>query len=211
MIKRAIDACKTFEVDKLMPYCIDNLVNEEKEDDNSGKNHLVNFDKVKSGFLSKLHGDAYENDDDDDDGDEESTMKNTNTLEQKYDEIWRAFCTYLDCNFEHCVSLNHLGRVLRYVKEQSKLLIRRSRPNYLEYSTANLIVCPRDEIIKRVLSIYEQSADQPLPSDDEVLYCNGETSFEEIELFWYRVLLDKDSKEEKIYSLVNVQVNIREN
>ncbi|RNA31081.1 E3 ubiquitin-ligase RNF213-like [Brachionus plicatilis] len=51
------------------------------------------------------------------------------------------------------------------------------------------------------------SAEQPLPSKDEVLYCNSKTTSEEIELFWLRVLsiYQADEKEQKIYSLINVQ------
>ncbi len=69
----------------------------------------------------------------------------------------------------------------------------------------NLIVCPQDEIIKRTLIIYALSPSETLPSDQEILYCNSSTIFEEIELFWKRVSISENSDCEKIYLLINMQ------
>ena len=41
-----------------------------------------------------------------------------------------------------------------------------------------------------------------MPTDDEIIYCNPRTSAEELELFWKRVLLNRENK---IYCLLNVQ------
>lgn len=118
-------------------------------------------------------------------------------LETKYKNILERFLVYLDTNFDDFVSLDHLGNVLQYLKSKSNLTIQRIKPPYLDYSIPNLIICPEDEILKRTLNIYMLTQNQPLPTDDEILYCNSNTTFEEIDLFWKRVLNFDESDEEK--------------
>ena len=120
-------------------------------------------------------------------------------------------------------SLSHLCYVLEYLKSHSSVKIRRQKPAYLEYNIPNLIICPQNEVIKKTLGIYMLSPDQPLPTDDEVLYCTERTSAEQLELFWKRLLsygatndkaenvtgVDRQEAEsndtQKIYCLMNVQ------
>ena len=68
-----------------------------------------------------------------------------------------------------------------------------------------MIICPQDEIIKRTLSIYKMSEEAPLPGNDEVIYCNANTTNEQLELFWKRCMFAPANGEKKIYSLINVQ------
>ncbi len=68
-----------------------------------------------------------------------------------------------------------------------------------------MIVCPQNRIIKHCLDIYTHSADQPLPSTDEVIYCTAKTTCEQLELFWRRSLFSQSAAESKIYCLLNVQ------
>jgi len=63
--------------------------------------NLLSFKKIKSDILLEKH-DAYEHEEDE--------------LEVKYEKIWKRYSNYLDCNFEDFISLNHLGRVLDYLK-----------------------------------------------------------------------------------------------
>ena len=78
--------------------------------------------------------------------------------------------------------------------------------NYLtKQGVPNLIVCPQNQIIKHCLNIYTHSADQPLPSTDEVIYCTAKTTCEQLELFWRRCLFSQSETEAKIYCLLNVQ------
>lgn len=167
------------------------------------QNSFLDFNKVRFELLTNTRIDPYEDSDD-----IEENGRNYSELDNRFDQIWKSFCNYLENNFQHCVSLNHLGRVLQYVKRKSTTRIKRNKPSYLESNVPNLIVCPKDEIIKYVLSIYAFTADQEMPNGDEVLYCNSQTSLEDIELFWMRVMSTDDSEEEKIYSIVNVQVII---
>ena len=50
--------------------------------------------------------------------------------------------------------------------------------------------------------MYTVSSNERMPTDDEIIYCNARTTSEELELFWKRVLLNKENK---IYCLINVQ------
>jgi len=73
-----------------------------------------------------------------------------------------------------------------------------------------LIVCPQDEIIRRTLNIYRLTPDAltpdaPMPTDDEVIYCTADTTCEQLELFWKRVIFGDGSTCKKIYCLMNVQ------
>lgn len=197
-IRNAIQNCQTLDIDALIDYCFGHELNDSVINENTNNNitisdtntqNLLNLDDLKSDLFKSTKKDPYDDD-------------SVDYLEKKYHEIWSTFSKFLDCNFDHCISLNHLGFVLRHLKTQSKRLVKRQKPNYLDYNTPNLIVCPRDDIIRRALSIYSLTADQPLPGDDEILYCNSATTFEEIELFWRRVLFGQD---DKIYTLINVQ------
>jgi len=63
--------------------------------------NLLNFKKIRSDIMIEKH-DAYEPEEDD--------------LEVKYDKIWKRYSNYLDCNFDDFISLDHLGKVLDYLK-----------------------------------------------------------------------------------------------
>lgn len=178
-IQNALQNCESDDFDQLIEYCFEHEITQTNEADLK----LVNLDQLKEEIIP----------------DESSST----SLELTYQRILETFLNYLGCDFDDFLSLNHLGRVLVYLRSKSTLNISRKKPSYLDNNTPNLIICPRDEIIRRVLSIYAFTSEQPLPADDEVLFCNGETSCEDVELFWNRVFSANESG--KIYSLVNVQ------
>ena len=191
LIQQAMKILNTNDKDTIIDYCLENPIQIEKQ---KAKNVIIS-EKVINGIISDLNSneDPYNDEPDD--------------LQEKYDKIWQNFLEYLNLNFEDYVSVYHLGLALDHIKINSKVLIERKKPSYLEDNIPNLIVCPQDEIISRTLNMYSISDDQPLPSNDEVLYCNSKTTSEEIELFWTRALTKNQTggKEQKIYSLVNVQ------
>lgn len=200
MIRKAIKDKKTFDIDSLMEYCFELKINgwkEETEEDD--QNRAFNIETIRSDLFAKLK-DEYDPYDLDDEG--------KSQFEETLTKIWEKFRLYLNRDFEHCVSLSRLGRLLQSLKDQSNDIVRRQKPAFLETGVVNLIVCPRDEIVKRVLSIYALNPDQPLPGDDEVLYCNSDTTSEEIELFFRRVLGAGKERDDKIYVFANVQVRI---
>jgi hypothetical protein len=197
-ILKAIKILKTTEKDRLIDYCIQND-HEDESDENDNQlencvgNQAFNFESLKEKIIIGHH-DPY---------DEE----NDQNLEIKYKNIWQKFLEYLNCNFDDFVCLNHLGLVLKYLKSKSDISIQRTKPVFLETNSPNLIICPQDEILKRTLSIYSLTPDQPLPTDDEILFCNSTTTHEQIDLFFKRALNSSEEAQisKKIFCLINVQ------
>ena len=196
VILSGVHTLNTTETDLLIDYCFENNFTDDSaiETDDVYRNitdvKSLNFDQIKSTILL-------------------DNVMNSEELDVKYRNVWTKFKEYLNCNFDEFVCLNHLGLVLKYLKSKSTQLIERKIPPFLEYNTPNLIICPQDEILKRALNIYRHSPEQPLPTEDEILYCNSATTHEQIELFWMRILNssddDLDNKHMKIYCLINVQ------
>lgn len=99
-------------------------------------------------------------------------------------------------------TLECLAMFLDLLKSQNT--VKRQAPGYLiNRGRPNLILCDsqRDQI-QIVLSIYAYSHQSPLPTNDEILFCNSQTNSEKVENF-IRIALK--SKGEKIYTLVNIQ------
>jgi E3 ubiquitin-protein ligase RNF213 len=189
LIYRAANVLKSAEINKLLEYCLENEMNKD-----------IDVIKLQLKDSDPLHS--------------VGTNSNMADLEGNYNQIWHKFISYLEMNFEEFISLDYLGSMLNYLKAKSNETINRNKPLYLDYNVPNLIVCPRDEIISRTLSIYALSPEQPLPSDDEILYCNSDTTHEQVELFWRRVLneplipnknQDSQQQQKKIYCLINIQ------
>jgi E3 ubiquitin-protein ligase RNF213 len=198
-ILKGIKTLKTTEKDQLIDYCVQNdFDNDSNESENelnpSHSNRILNFEHELKEEILIGHRDPYDED-------------NDQLLETKYKNIWQKFLVYLDCNFDDFVCLKHLGLVLKYLKSKSEILIQRTKPVFLETNLPNLIICPQDEILKRTLSIYSLSHDQPLPTDDEILFCNSATSHEQIDLFFKRTLnsANEHQNSKKIFCLINVQ------
>uniref|UniRef100_A0A8C7Y3G1 RING-type E3 ubiquitin transferase n=1 Tax=Oryzias sinensis TaxID=183150 RepID=A0A8C7Y3G1_9TELE len=74
-------------------------------------------------------------------------------------------------------------------------------PKGLAAGNPNLIICPHDEVLTACISIYMSSADEELPTYDEVLLCNPSTPYEQVELFLRRCL-SPGYRGQKIYSLL---------
>ena len=207
LVMRALRTLKTLDKDALEEYCFANADKDGEESDQGDDEHVIddkkeepvtmktaptmlNFDAVKSHFFAQLE-----------------TKSDDMELSKQYASVWSNFVSYLETNFEDLISLVHLGHMLKYLKANSRFRIKRQKPAYLDYNVPNLVVCPQDEVIARTLGMYMVSgAEQALPSDDECLYCHAGTTFEQIELFWKRLLAnDPSDPDEKIYALINVQ------
>ena len=76
------------------------------------------MNQIKTDILEKFDG--YDDDDED--------------LTVKYKRLWEKFVKFLDYNFEDFVSINHLGIVLEYLKQESKVTVNRIKPPYIENS-----------------------------------------------------------------------------
>jgi hypothetical protein len=52
-----------------------------------------------------------------------------------------------------------------------------------------LVVVENADLIAHVLNIYMYSPDQPLPNDDEILFCTAKTTVSEVEIYLERALV----------------------
>ena len=182
LIRQAIKSCRGFQdIDELVQYCLHNEEEEVKEIDS-----LVSLStQLADNFNCNIEG--------------------KNSLEDQINELWIKFKQLLDKNLTELLCLNHLGYFLKHLKEKSGKKTCRQKPPYLEAGLPNLVVCDNWEIIPRVLNLYMFSPEQPLPNDDEIIFCTETTKASEIEIFLRRAVGKVDDDSDKVYCLVNVQ------
>jgi len=75
------------------------------------------------------------------------------------------------------------------VKEED--ILKHVLPPEMPPGKPHLIVCDERETISVVLSLYMHSADQPLPTQAEVLLCHEGTEQEDVELLLRRAIRDE--------------------
>ncbi|XP_068575114.1 E3 ubiquitin-protein ligase rnf213-alpha isoform X2 [Cebidichthys violaceus] len=119
---------------------------------------------------------------------------------QKFDLIWNAYMKDMKNYLPHILDIKSLGRLLEILANKEdeseedisgdniQDFIRRLLPKGLAPGNPNLIVCPHDEVLTSCISVYMSSADETLPTYDEVLLCNSSTPYEQVELFLRRCL-----------------------
>ena len=61
-----------------------------------------------------------------------------------------------------------------------------------------------DKVLKTVLSLYMESKDLPMPTYEEVLICNENTTEEEVTLLWKRAMGDPNHF--RIFCLVHAEL-----
>lgn len=152
-VKDAYDKFADFN-QELNIYCLTN--------DLEGYDENENFQTVMSEDLS----------------DDYDLYMETHSLSQKLEKILQNFMN------SNSLSIERLAIFLEKLNQscQTKQEISREIPGYLNHrGTPNLITCAhqRDQI-EVFLSIYAQTYYAPLPSNDEVLFCNCQTTAEEV-------------------------------
>ncbi len=82
--------------------------------------------------------------------------------------------------------------------------ISRRIPGYLNQTNRepSLIICSQRDQIKIVLSMYAYDSNAPMPTNQELLYCDASTTYEEVEIFVRRAFV---SSGKRIYTMLNVQ------
>ena len=90
-----------------------------------------------------------------------------------------------------CLSLQHFGQLLNEINQRS-LQTPRKLTEQFKTGKPNLIVCQPQDTWNIILSIYMHSSELPLPSSDEVLICDEDTAFEEVELLLRRAMQTDD-------------------
>ena len=89
------------------------------------------------------------------------------------------------------IALDTLGKVLEQLASLSSVSPQRSFPNdQFRLGEPNLLVISRNELFRGILALYMRDLHVILPSAQEVLLCSYSTSFEEVCLFWRRMLAD---------------------
>ncbi len=121
------------------------------------------------------------------------------------EDLWQQFKENMSRFLTHYVDLETLGRFLSNLSDINQMHIKRKIPPILQEGRPNLVQCPVVELISTTLSFYTESPEHPLPTTDEVLMCQEETTEEEVEIFLRRCLGSQGtaSNHQKIYTLVN--------
>lgn len=120
------------------------------------------------------------------------------------EDLWQQFKENMSRFLTHHVDVETLGRFLSNLSDMNQMHIKRKIPPIIQEGRPNLVQCSDAELISTTLSFYVESPQHPLPTTDEVLMCQEETTKEEVEIFLRRCLLQGTaSGHKKIYTLVN--------
>ena len=115
--------------------------------------------------------------------------------------LWKKFFSSTSMSMKDCLSIEHLGLILTALAKREDL--NRPLPFYAKRGQPNLIICPEKDILLTILSICMENDQLPLPSRNEVLLCNEETTAEEVDLLVRRAVTDKTGR---IFMLANVHL-----
>ncbi|XP_056627258.1 E3 ubiquitin-protein ligase rnf213-beta-like isoform X2 [Triplophysa dalaica] len=121
------------------------------------------------------------------------------------DNLWKQFKENMSRFLNDHVDVETLGKILSVLSSMNQMHIIRNIPQILCDGRPNLIQCPIKDVISTTLSFYIECPEQPLPTTDEILMCQEETTTEEVEIFLRRCLGFQGTayKHNKIYTLVN--------
>ena len=182
LIEQGLRILKTNNRLQLIQFCIDNEDTDYSSNDQKSDSVQIEFDKLAT------------------------NKSNSDSLDTKFEEIIARFKDMLEKNYSDFLSLDHIGFMLEYFKSKSTKKINRKVPPFLEAGVANLILIEDDNLMARVLYIYMSSSDQPMPNDDEIMFCNEKTTASDVEIYLRRSLTDcieSESDNKKIYCMVN--------
>ncbi|XP_056152727.1 E3 ubiquitin-protein ligase rnf213-beta [Lampris incognitus] len=119
-------------------------------------------------------------------------------------DLWRQFKDDMPHYLDQHMDISTLAHFLSYLSETNQRYVTRNLPPGFQEGKPNLVLCHTAEVFSTTLSLYMESPEQPLPSDDEVLVCKEETTEEQVEIFLRRAMgQDSKSSGQRIYSLVN--------
>ena len=199
LVRKAVKEFGPQDEDQLFNFCLENDGLFDIEVPSQQMNN-ISINEDNNDF--EMNEEDYE----DDENNLKKPLSKCKNFREKLDLVWSTFMSNQNkFNREDLfLSLQHLALFLDQIKlkySTSNNKIIRKSPGYLNKGRPNLIICPSRDQIKLVLSIYANSIQQPLPLLDEVLYCNSDTSSEEIENF-LRIAFKSDGS--RIYTLVNI-------
>lgn len=123
---------------------------------------------------------------------------------ERLGDLWQSFKEDMPGHLTEQIDLRTLASFLTSLSEMNDHQVKRKLPPGFQEGRPNLVLCPATEVLRCALSIYMESQDQTLPSTDEVLMCQEDTTEEQVEIFLRRCLgrcAVRDSQ--KIYTLIN--------
>lgn len=123
---------------------------------------------------------------------------------ERLGDIWQSFQEDMPKYLTEQIDLRTVASFLTSLSEMNDHQVKRKLPPGFQEGRPNLVLCPATEVLRTALSVYMESPDQTLPSTDEVLMCQEDTTEEQVEIFLRRCLARcavRDSQ--KIYSLIN--------
>jgi hypothetical protein len=206
LVQKAVEEFGTQNEDKLYDFCLENDGLSDIDVPSKKMSDISIHEDTNDIEMNDLEDEALIGFNDQNEINLMKSLAKCKSFKEKIDLIWLTFMTNQNkFNREDLfLSLQHLALFLDQIKlkysTHTNSIVRNS-PGYLNKGRPNLIMCPSRDQIRLVLSIYANSTHQPLPLLDEVLYCNSDTSNEEVENF-LRVALKSEGT--KIYTLVNI-------
>ncbi|XP_076154176.1 E3 ubiquitin-protein ligase rnf213-beta isoform X3 [Alosa pseudoharengus] len=123
---------------------------------------------------------------------------------ERLEDLWQSFKEDMSRYLTEQIDLRTLASFLTFLSEMNEHQVKRKLPPGFQEGRPNLVLCPATEVLRTALSVYIQSPDQTLPSTDEVLMCQEDTTEEQVEIFLRRCLTRCAVRNcQKIYSLIN--------
>ncbi|XP_062382955.1 E3 ubiquitin-protein ligase rnf213-beta [Sardina pilchardus] len=123
---------------------------------------------------------------------------------ERLEDVWQSFKEDMSRYLREQIDLRTLAIFLTELSEMNEHHVRRKLPPGFQEGRPNLVLCPATEVLRTALSVYMESPDQTLPSTDEVLMCQEDTTEEQVEIFLRRCLTRCAVRNcQKIYSLIN--------
>ncbi|CAI8017205.1 E3 ubiquitin-protein ligase rnf213-alpha [Geodia barretti] len=105
---------------------------------------------------------------------------------------------------EQYLKLDELGLVLHQLSLNFPASVERERKiTDLKRGQPHLLVVPPDQVLRAALSLYMEDSSLPLPTPEEMLICNQNTTSEEVDLLWQKAVCDPDFK--RIFCLVHAE------
>ncbi|XP_046861659.1 E3 ubiquitin-protein ligase RNF213-like [Xenia sp. Carnegie-2017] len=101
------------------------------------------------------------------------------------------------------LSLDNLAAVLEKISEKECSRIDRQFPTVFKEEEPNLLLVSKGEVFGCVLSLFMGFENETLPSDEEVVVCDENTTLEEVELLWRRAVGDDTGR---LFCLVNADL-----
>ncbi|XP_033741838.1 E3 ubiquitin-protein ligase rnf213-alpha-like [Pecten maximus] len=121
-------------------------------------------------------------------------------LIKELEKLWERFLTSISSSVSDYLSVEHLGLVLECLAGKETFSMRRHLIQSFKEGEPNLIICPQNDILNTVLTIYMNDRQEPLPQPDEVLICSGHTTLDQLDIFWRRAVFNQSGQ---IYCLAN--------